>query len=97
MARQAPELWEPLRPLHEAREYAEAADRGRELVDAHPEYPGLLYNVACSESLAGRTADAVEHLGRAIQVWDGFRGLARGDSDFDPIRGEPAFQELIGR
>src|SRR5512147_1669787 len=32
----APELWEPLRPLYEAGEYAEAADRGREVLDAHP-------------------------------------------------------------
>jgi hypothetical protein len=23
--------------------------------------------------------------------------MARGDADFDPIRDEPAFQELIGR
>jgi hypothetical protein len=56
----------------------------------------LLYNVACCESLAGRTADAVEHLGRAIDVWDGCRDMARGDSDFDPIRDEPAFRELVG-
>jgi hypothetical protein len=28
---------------------------------------------------------------------EGFREMARGDSDFDPIRDEPAFQELIGR
>jgi hypothetical protein len=26
-----------------------------------------------------------------------FRALAKDDSDFDPIRGEPAFEELVGR
>jgi hypothetical protein len=35
------EIWAPLGPLYEAGEYAEAADRGRELIKAHPEYPGL--------------------------------------------------------
>jgi hypothetical protein len=97
VTRDTAELWEPVRPLYEAGEYAEAADRGRELLDANPGDPRLSYNVACCESLAGRTADAIEHLRRAVQAWDGIRNLARNDSDFDPIRSEPAFVELIGR
>jgi Glutathione-dependent formaldehyde-activating enzyme len=93
----APELWEPLRPLYEAGEYAEAADRGREVLDAHAGHPDLLYNVACCESLAGRTVDALEHLGVAIDLYEGCRDLARHDPDFDRIRGEPGFAELVGR
>jgi hypothetical protein len=91
----APELWDPVRPLYEAGRYAEAAGRGRELIDAHPEDAHLAYNGACCESLAGRTADAVEHLRRAISMFDGCRHLAQEDSDFDPIRDEPAFQDLL--
>jgi hypothetical protein len=53
------ELWAPLRPLYEKGEYAEVAERGRALVEAHPQYADLFYNVACCESLAGRTSDAV--------------------------------------
>jgi hypothetical protein len=94
VARNAPELWATVQPLYEAGEYAEAADRGRELLAAHPDNGRLLYNVACAESLAGRTADALEHLTRAIEQWDGVRTMASGDSDFDPIREEPAFREL---
>jgi tetratricopeptide (TPR) repeat protein len=90
------EVWAPLNPLYEAGRYAEVADRGRKLVEAHPEYPGLLYNLACCESLAGRTADAIEHLRRAIGRSERFRSFAAGDSDFDPIREEPAFKELVG-
>ena len=78
-------------------QYAEAADRGRQLVEAHPQYAGLLYNLACCESLAGRTADAVDHLKRAIDHSERSRSYAKDDSDFDPIRDEPAFKELIGR
>jgi hypothetical protein len=67
------------------------------LLEDHPEYGDLFYNVACCESLAGRTADALEHLGRAIDLSEPFRALAKNDSDLDPIRDEPAFAELIGR
>jgi tetratricopeptide (TPR) repeat protein len=90
------ELWAPVRPLYESGQYAEAADQLRELAEAHPDYPDLLYNLACVESLAGRTADAIEHLRGAIQARERFRRLAAGDSDFDPIRDEPAFKELAG-
>jgi hypothetical protein len=91
------ELWAPLTPLYDAGAYAEAADRGRGLVEAHPQYAGLLYNLACCESLAGRTADAVDHLRLAIARSEHSRAYAREDSDFDPIRDEPAFKELIER
>ena len=90
----APELWDPAGALYESGRYADAADRGRELIGAHPEQAFLYYNVACCESLAGRTADAIEHLRQAIDMWDGFGDMAKGDSDFDPIRNEPAFEEL---
>jgi hypothetical protein len=90
------EIWAPLAPLYQAGEYAEAADRGRELIKAHPEYPGLLYNVACCESLGARTADAIQHLRLAIERSDRFRSLAANDSDFDPIRDDPAFKQLVG-
>ena len=89
------ELWAPLTPLYDAGEYAEAADRGRELVEAHPQYVGLLYNLACCESLAGRTADALDHLELAVDRSERSRALAKNDSDFDPIRDEPAFKRLI--
>ena len=94
--RYAPELWDSARPLYEAGRYAEAADRGLELIEAHPEQGYLYYNVGCCESLAGRGPDAIEHLRQAIGMWEGCRGMAKEDSDFDPIRSEPAFEELVG-
>ena len=90
------EIWAPLNPLYEAGEYGEAADRGLELAEAHPEYPGLLYNVACCESLAGRRKEAIEHLRLSIERSERSRALAAGDSDFDSIRDDPAFSELVG-
>jgi tetratricopeptide (TPR) repeat protein len=91
------ELWAPLRPLYETGKYAEAADGLRVVAEANPEYADLFYNLACCESLAGRTTDAIGHLRRSIDMSERFRAYAKDDSDFDPIRDEPAFQELVGR
>jgi tetratricopeptide (TPR) repeat protein len=90
------ELWAPLHALYQAGEYDEAADRGGALAAANPEYPTLFYNVACCESLAGRPADAIEHLRAAIEGAERFREFARGDSDFDPVREDPGFTALVG-
>src|SRR3954452_5105428 len=89
------ELWAPFNRLYLEGRYAEAADGAREVVEAHPEYAGLLYNLACCESLAGRTDDAIEHLGLATEKSERFRSFAEGDSDFSPIRSEPAFKALV--
>jgi len=86
----------PLHRLYESGQYAEAADQGRELIEAHPEYAGPLYNLACCESLAGRKEDAIQHLRQAIERSEQFRPMAAEDSDFDPIREEPGFKELVG-
>jgi tetratricopeptide (TPR) repeat protein len=90
------EVWAPLRPLYEAGDYERVIERGRELIEANPQYATPLYNLACCEALAGRATDAIEHLRQAIDKFEQFRDYAKGDSDFDPIREEPAFKELVG-
>ena len=92
----APELWwDSARPLYEAGRYADAAAKGRELIEERPDQPYLYYNTACCESLAGQAAEAVEHLRQAIDRWEGCRELAKHDSDFETIRDEPAFRALV--
>src|SRR6266496_1080210 len=71
------------------------ADRLGVLVAAAPQYPMLSYNLACCESLSGRTSDALDHLRHAIEMSAEFRDSAKNDSDLDPIRDEPAFTQLI--
>ena len=92
------EIWRPFHQLYEEGKFAEAADRAREKVEASGN-PQPLYNLACCESLAGRTDDAIEHLrlalGSATQLRERLRSLAEEDSDFDPIRDEPAFKEVV--
>jgi hypothetical protein len=89
------ELWAPFGRLYQNGRYAEAADQAAAVADAHPEYPALLYNVACCESLADRKADAIEHLRLAIERSESVRSYLKGDSDLDPLREEPEFQALL--
>jgi len=94
--RHVPEVWQELQPLYEAGAYEEATDRARELLEAYPGNARLLYNITCCESLAGRNEDAIAHLGLAIEIAAPLREFAAGDSDFDPLRGEPEFEQLVG-
>ena len=89
------ELWAPVGRLCQEGRYDEAVDQARDLAAAHPQYPELLYNAACCESLAGRKADAIEHLRLAIERSDTVRSNLAEDSDFEPLREEPEFQALL--
>jgi tetratricopeptide (TPR) repeat protein len=91
------ELWTGLGPLYDAGRYAEVVSQLRDIVAEHPRYPMLFYNLACAESQTGHGDEAIEHLGRAIAMSSEFRQLATDDTDFDPIRDDRRFGELIGR
>ena len=90
------ELWTGLAPLYDAGEVAEVAERLRAVVAEHPRYPLLFFNLACCESRLGRADDAVDHLRQAIGMSDEFRGLAKEDPDFAPLRDDSAFRQLVG-
>jgi mannose-6-phosphate isomerase-like protein (cupin superfamily) len=90
------ELWTGLAPLYNAGEYGEVADRLRAVVEEHPQYALLFFNLACCESRTGETAAALDHLRQAIALSDEFRGFAKDDPDLAPLHDDPAFVELIG-
>lgn len=89
------EFWGPLHDLYAAGDYEGVIAKGRETIEANPQYGMPLYNLACAESLAGHPEDAIRHLRMAIEAAPMFKDLARNDSDFDPTRDDPAFQDLI--
>jgi hypothetical protein len=89
------EVWGQLRQAFEAGKYDEVADRGNELIEANPQYTMVVYNVACSEALAGRKEDAIKHLRMVVDRSEQLQKLAAEDSDFDSIRDDPAFKELV--
>ena len=68
------------------------------LAKVHEEFPDdrrVLYNLACAESMLGRADDALAHLEKAV-AQDRLREAARTDTDFDPIRDDPRFRQLVG-
>jgi uncharacterized Ntn-hydrolase superfamily protein len=80
--------WESMRRanlLYEAKAYEAAVEAMSEAL-AQREEPMLLYNLACYESLAGKSDDALAHLRRAVELDASYRALAASDSDFEPIR-----------
>jgi quercetin dioxygenase-like cupin family protein len=90
------EVWAPFQTLYVEGKYAEAADAARGPVEAHPQYAGTFYNLACCEALAGRKDDALGHLEQAFaKAPEQFREWAKNDSDLDTLRDEPEFQQLL--
>lgn len=69
----------------------------QEMIDAAPDHWGPLYNAACFEALAGDADAAFAYLARSKKLADPdeLRGYLEGDTDLDPIRGDPRFPELL--
>jgi tetratricopeptide (TPR) repeat protein len=67
-----------------------------EALDHYEDKAGVLYNLACAESLLGETDEALGHLRQAIEGHPAFVENAREDPDFEPLRSDPRFGELVG-
>jgi len=78
-------------------DFEKAIERLGQVLAREPNDVLSLYNSACFEARLGRTDDALEHLGRAIEVGERERVVkyARGDEDFDSIREDPRFKKLV--
>ena len=77
-------------------DYAAAADICRGVLAETPGEPLALFNLSCMESLLGETDQALEHLAEAIRTEPGFAELAKTDDDFESMREDPRFKELVG-
>jgi tetratricopeptide (TPR) repeat protein len=90
------EIWSPYQSLYAEGKYDEVIERGRERIEANPQYAMPLYNLACCEALAGKDADAIGHLRAALELApEQLLELAKKDPDLDALRGEPEFQQLL--
>jgi tetratricopeptide (TPR) repeat protein len=78
-------------PAAKEERWDEAIRLHEEALAEHPDYPPLLYNLACMEARGRRHVDALLHLRRAVELDPRWAERARGDSDFAAIRGEPGF------
>ena len=95
-----PSAWESYfsaAPLAQAGRFDEAIALMQRDAESHPDHPALLYNLACYEALADRGDDALAHLARAVELSPRFREYAEQDSDFDALRDDPRFSEVLAR
>lgn len=67
-----------------------------EALAMEPEEPLVLYNVACIQSLAGRSQDALDTLEKAVRSGLTQKEWLEHDSNLDPLRGHPRYKSLIG-
>lgn len=94
-----PSAWErsaPALSYFATKEYEKAYEAMLEAHAEFPDDPGVLFNLACAESLLGRTDDAIGHLQQSITKDESYREFAQKDTDFDSIREDARFKELVG-
>jgi hypothetical protein len=76
--------------------YGDATAAVRRALEQHPDHAGLNYNYACFSSLAGEVDDETfDRLRKGVEGFPPFRQQARGDSDFDPVRDDPRFEQAL--
>ena len=73
-----------------------AIDALEQALVVEPELALLRYNLACYLSLAGHKRRALRYLSQALTLDPAYRELAEAESDFDPLRADPAFRALCG-
>jgi tetratricopeptide (TPR) repeat protein len=78
-------------PLLDAGRFDEGIAMIEEALRERPGNPSVLYNLACAESRAGRTNEALTHLGQAVAINAKYVEYAQRDPDFAAIRDNPAF------
>lgn len=81
--------------LYHDQQWAEAAAAFRTAGDEGFRKKTSYYNAACAHALGGNAVQAVAELERALRAgWDDYEAIA-DDSDFDPIRNDPRFRQLV--
>ena len=76
--------------------YADALSAVRRGLEQVPDHPGLHYNCACFEALAGEVGDdTFGHLRQAVELHPSFREQARADDDLASLRDDPRFEQAL--
>ncbi|WP_016865047.1 TPR end-of-group domain-containing protein, partial [Fischerella muscicola] len=81
--------------LRQLGRYEEAIASYDKALEIKPDYHQAWYNKACCYALQVNIEQAIENLQKAIILNPECREMAKTDSDFDSIRDDERFQELI--
>lgn len=82
-------------PLYEAKDYEGALRVAEQVLDEYAGNGLAHFNIACMQSLLGRTDDAIDHLRAALEANPELLENARSDEDFAAIRDDSRFRELV--
>jgi len=81
--------------LADLKRYEEAETAYRKAIELNSNYRSAYYNLACLESMRGNINGALNNLRRAAQLAGFDSDKARRDPDFEAIRDDPRFEEVI--
>jgi hypothetical protein len=85
------EYWFAAEPAYRSGDYDGAVAIASEGLREWPGHPVINYQLACYHALAGRPAEALDHLATAVAGEPRTAGWAADDADFDSIHDDPAF------
>lgn len=81
--------------LLQLQDFAGAIASYDQALSLDPKNATAVYNKACTFSLQGQSEKALEMLSQALNLDLKVSDLAASDVDLDPLRSEPAFQQLM--
>ena len=79
---------------YNAGDYEEALAKQLVVVEKQPENPIAHFNAGCFAARAGQADQAIEHLGRGVEINERIKKLMATDEDLDSIREDQRFVEL---
>ncbi len=72
-----------------------AVEEARRACGMNPNLPEALYDLACYYALSGEKGKALETLERALALEPKFKSMAKGDPDFETLRGNNRFKAML--
>jgi len=82
--------------LYQLKRHNEAIESCNRILEINPNDARAWYNKACYQSVSHFRDEAVVSLKRAIEIEPGFRESAKEETDFDYVKTDRRFLELIG-
>ena len=79
---------------YNAGDYEGALAKQRVVVETRPSDPVAHFNAGCFAARAGLSDEAIEHLGRAVEINERIKELMATDEDLDSIREDQRFAKL---
>lgn len=82
--------------LYQLKRYDESTAAYRHALDLGAAVPTCTYNIACNYALLGKTEDALLWLRKALNMGFLDEQTLRTDTDFESLRSDPRFREVVG-